>query len=272
MSSESKKDETMASLGKARKTSLDQTASDELAPQISRRAVLGGLGAAAAFAAMPTSRAAFASGGSASGAAPVVGAREAFEKLKAGNERYISHHPRGEQGLPERRKKLVAGQQPFATILSCSDSRVPPELVFDQGLGDIFIIRVAGNIIDTDVLGSIEYAVLHLKTPLLYVLGHQKCGAVDAALAEMQGQAHEPENITALLRKITPGLKGVDLKLPKDQLLQAAVEANVQWTVKQLRETPELKRELDSKKLALVSGVYELASGNIQILEQSIPA
>jgi carbonic anhydrase len=272
MSSESKKDETMASHGKARKMSLDQTASDELAPQISRRAVLGGLGAAAAFAAMPTSRAAFASGGSASDATPVIGAREAFEKLKAGNERYISHHPRGEQGLPERRKKLAGGQQPFATILSCSDSRVPPELVFDQSLGDIFIIRMAGNIIDTDVLGSIEYAVLHLKTPLLYVLGHQKCGAVDAALAEMQGQAHEPENITALLRKITPGLKGVDLKLPKDQLLQAAVEANVQWTVKQLRETPELKRELDSKKLALVSGIYELASGNIQILEQSITA
>jgi carbonic anhydrase len=262
----------------AENTKPEENRQEEWAPKISRRAVLGGLGAAAAFAAMPGARATFALAppendkNDSGHAAPGVSAREAMERLKKGNQRFMDGRLSAKPDLVGRRKKLVAGQQPFATILSCSDSRVPPELVFDQSLGDIFIIRVAGNIIDTDVLGSIEYAVLHLKTPLLYVLGHQKCGAVDAALAELQGHAHETENITALLHKIIPGLKGLDLKLPPEQLLQAAVEANIRWTVKQLRAAPELKPVLDSKKLALVSGVYELASGNVRIMEQSIPA
>jgi len=287
MPGKSKRDEARTLMinsndGTAGEQSRNESRADGSARRISRRTVLGGLGAAAAFAAMPTSRAASAGGAFAlaspsgasdedKGSSP-INASGAMERLKTGNARFVSGHLRGKNDLPEIRKKLVVGQHPFATVVCCSDSRVPPEIVFDQSLGDIFLVRVAGNIIDTDVLGSIEYAVLHLKTPLLFVLGHQKCGAVDAALAELQGEGHEPENITALLRKITPGLKGVDLKLPKDQLLQAAVEANIQWTVKQLREAPELKRVLDSKKLGLASAVYELASGNVRIMEQSIPA
>jgi carbonic anhydrase len=253
-------------------TSSERAMPLELAQQFSRRVVLGGLGAAAALAAMPGARAAFALPSSDDNTAPPVTAGEAMERLKKGNQRFTDGRLSPKTDLVERRKKLVAGQHPFVTILSCSDSRVPPELVFDQSLGDIFLIRVAGNIVDTDVLGSIEYSVLHLKVPLLFVVGHQKCGAVDAALAEMQGHANEPENITALLRKIIPGLKGVDLKLPPDQLLQAAVEANIRYTAKQLREAPEIKRFLDKQKLGLVSGVYDLASGSVRMMEQSIPA
>jgi carbonic anhydrase len=252
-------------------TRSEETHSEESARPISRRAVLTGLGGAAAFAAMPGARASFALGGSASDASPTVSAHQAFERLKTGNDRFVAGRLPEKRDLVDLRKKLVDGQQPFATILGCSDSRVPPELVFDQNPGDLFMVRVAGNIVDTDMLGSIEYSVLHLKAPLLLVMGHQKCGAVDAALAELQGQANEPENITALLHRITPCLKGLDLKLPKDQLLQAAVEANIHWTVQQLREAPEIKRMLDSKKLGLASGVYELASGRVRILEQSIP-
>jgi len=269
--------------GTAGQSSRNELRADQSGRQISRRMVLGGFGAAAAFAAMPTSRAAserdglamaFSEGGASdedNGSSPIT-ANGAMERLKTGNARFVRGRLRGKNDLPELRKKLVAGQHPFATVVCCSDSRVPPEIVFDQSLGDLFLVRVAGNIVDTDILGSIEYAVLHLKTPLLIVLGHQKCGAVDAALAELQGQANEPENITALLRKITPGLKGVDRKLPPEQLLQAAVEANIQWTVKQLREAPELKRALDGKKLGLASGVYEMASGNVRIMERPIPA
>ncbi len=106
------------------------------------------------------------------------------------------------------RKHLTASQQPFATILACSDSRVPPELVFDQGFGDLFVIRVAGNIIATDVLGSLQYATLHLHTPLVVVMGHESCGAVTAAVDALEGRGTEPRFIAALVAAIEPGLKG----------------------------------------------------------------
>ena len=107
------------------------------------------------------------------------------------------------------RKHLTAVQQPFATILACSDSRVPPELVFDQGFGDLFVIRVAGNIVATDVLGSIQYATRHLHTPLVVVMGHESCGAVTAAVDALEGRGKEPRFIAALVAAIEPGLKGL---------------------------------------------------------------
>jgi carbonic anhydrase len=248
--------------------------------QISRRSLLGGLGMAGISAAAlgtatlsPTAWGRMASAmpdDSDNDAAP-VSASEAMERLKVGNKRFASGSLPAKRGLGELRGKLTAGQHPFVTFLSCSDSRVPPELVFDQSLGDIFLIRMAGNIVDTDVLGSIEYSLVHLKVPLLYVLGHQKCGAVDAALAEMLGHGgKEPPNIDALIRKIIPGLKGVDLQLPPDKRLEAGVEANVQWTVKQLQEAPVIKRALEGK-VGLAAGVYQMGSGEIKMMGEWIP-
>jgi carbonic anhydrase len=234
---------------------------------ISRRTMIAGTGMAMLAAA---------SWGRDAAATPSVtagkgGAKESLAKLKAGNELFVSGQLHTTEYLAETRKKLEGGQHPFATILCCSDSRVPVEIIFDQTLGDLFVVRVAGNVVSTEVLGSIEYAALHLKAPLLLVMGHQRCGAVDAALESIKGHANEPPNITALLNLIEPGLKGLDMSQPAEKLLAAGVDANVHWSVKQLRESPEIKAMLDRKTLGIVGGVYQFDSGRVKFLEESIP-
>jgi carbonic anhydrase len=165
------------------------------------------------------------------------------------------------------RNMLVEGQKPFATILGCSDSRVPPELVFDVGLGELFIIRLAGNIIAEDVIGTLQYAVAQLHTPLVVVMGGAGCGAVTAAIDEMLHTDHEPSHIEALLQLIKPGLAQLDLKQDRNALLRAAVEANVRWSMQQLAAVPEGRRALREGRLTLVGAVYELATGNVRFLE-----
>src|SRR4051812_31266340 len=136
---------------------------------------------------------------------PAYTADEALARLVAGNERFV----RGEARFPTVQKELLAalakGQHPYATVLGCSDSRVPPELIFDAGFGELFIIRVAGNVISPEVMGTLQFAAVHLRTPLFVVLGHEGCGAVGAALAARNG-AHEPARISLLLDDILPGL------------------------------------------------------------------
>ena len=127
------------------------------------------------------------------------------------------------------------------TILGCSDSRVPPELVFDAGFGQLFVVRLAGNVLSPEVAGTLQYAGVHLKTPLFVVLGHEGCGAVQAALRTLREGTRERSRIDALLQNILPGLDGVDPLLPEEAQLRAAVEANVTWTVRQILETPEAK-------------------------------
>jgi carbonic anhydrase len=166
----------------------------------------------------------------------------------------------------EWRKQLAGGQKPFAAVLGCSDSRVPPELVFDQGFGALFVIRVAGNVIGTDVLGSLQYAYHHLHVPLVAVLGHEGCGAVSAALELKFKRAKEPEHIDALVQLIEPGLKDIDPMLAPDKQLSAAVEANVRWSMKQLAELPDAKKALEDKRFEMVGAVYELATGNVRML------
>ena len=133
-------------------------------------------------------------------------ADEALARLVAGNERFV----RGEARFPTVQKEILAelakGQRPYATVLGCSDSRVPPELIFDAGFGELFIIRVAGNVISPEVMGTLQYAGVHLRTPLFVVLGHEGCGAVNAALAARHG-AQEPARIALLLDNILPGLR-----------------------------------------------------------------
>ena len=135
---------------------------------------------------------------------------EALERLRAGNARFVA----GEARFPTVQKEVLAalakGQQPYATILGCSDSRVPPELLFDAGFGELFIVRLAGNVLSPEVTGSLQYAGTHLKTPLFMVLGHEGCGAVQAALAVKFRGARERSRIEALLQNILPGLDGID--------------------------------------------------------------
>jgi len=165
------------------------------------------------------------------------------------------------------RTHLTGGQHPFAAILCCSDSRVPPELVFDQGFGDLFVIRVAGNIIDADVIGSIGYAVLHLQTPLVVVMGHEGCGAVTAALQALDGQSQEPKYISGLLQHIVPGLNELDRSLHGESRVTAAVEANIRHSVKLLEQIPEARDALERKIVRLESAIYELSTGRVRFLD-----
>ena len=193
-------------------------------------------------------------------------AAQALARLKAGNERFV----RGRARFPTVKKEVLAalakGQQPYATIVGCSDSRVPPELLFDAGFGELFIVRVAGNVISPEVMGTLQYAAVHLHTPLFVVLGHEGCGAVQAALAAKFEGARERRRIALLLKRILPGLQ--DLRPGRDAPAQmkAAVEANVRWSLRQLRETPEGKARMAEGILKLVGAVYELKTGRVRFL------
>jgi len=193
-------------------------------------------------------------------------ANEALARLVAGNERFV----RGEARFPTMQKEVLAelekGQQPYATILGCSDSRVPPELVFDAGFGELFILRVAGNVISPEVMGTLQYAGIHLRTPLYVVLGHEGCGAVQAALAVKWQGAREPARIAQLLQNITPGLRDISAELTPQAQLTAAVEANVRWSMHQLLETPEARARLAEGVMKLVGAIYELKTGRVRFL------
>jgi carbonic anhydrase len=196
-------------------------------------------------------------------------ADEALARLKAGNERFVN----GQARFPTVQKDVLAdlarGQQPYATILGCSDSRVPPELVFDAGFGELFVIRVAGNVLGPAIAGTLQYAGTHLRTPLFVVLGHEGCGAVKAALAEKFEGARHRDRIAILLQNIEPALEALDPAQPAEAQLRAAVEANVRWTVRQVRESPDGGARLREGDVRLVGAVYDLESGRVRFLDQS---
>ncbi len=195
-----------------------------------------------------------------------VDADEALERLKEGNRRFASGKVRHAHQAASWREHLKSSQHPFATILACSDSRVPPELVFDQGFGDLFVVRVAGNVVASDVVGSLQYAIRHLKTSLVVVMGHESCGAVTAAVQALQGRDDEPRFISDLLKAIEPGLRDLPAGLKGDDRIHAAVEANVRWSMRQLSGVPEGKLALDEKRASLVGAVYELDKGAVRFL------
>jgi carbonic anhydrase len=198
---------------------------------------------------------------------PPKSAAQALKWLKEGNLRFASSRPHHAHEAASWRKHLKAGQQPFATILGCADSRVPPELVFDQGFGELFVIRVAGNIVSTDVLGSLQYAIRHLHTPLVVVMGHESCGAVTAAVDALAGRAVEPGYIAALVASIEPGLKNLAADLEGADRVHAAVEANVRWSIRQLSALAERKLGRNAKKTVLVGAVYDIATGTVRFLK-----
>jgi carbonic anhydrase len=195
---------------------------------------------------------------------PAVPPAEALSKLKEGNGRYTSGNLQHPGQTTERRTELAKVQHPFATILSCSDSRVPPEIVFDQGLGDLFIVRVAGNVINDEGLGSIEYAVDHLGTRLILVLGHQRCGAVQAAKETIAAKGKAPGHIESLVTAIKPAVEAT----AKDDL-ETTVKANVKVVVQALRSsTPILKAKVDSGQVQVVGGYYNLDTGAVTFLDE----
>lgn len=196
-----------------------------------------------------------------------VPAPEALRRLKEGVARFEAgktRHPHSEMGW---RSTLKHTQHPFATIVGCSDSRVPPELIFDQGFGDLFIVRVAGNVMTTDVVGSLEYAHYHLSTRLVVIMGHEGCGAVTAAVDARAGRHSEPAAIETLIGLISPGLESLERNQERDRLISRAVETNVRYTYDQLRNRPRIKALMAQGKLTLVGAVYEVETGRVRWLE-----
>jgi carbonic anhydrase len=185
----------------------------------------------------------------------------ALRKLLEGNRRFVKGTNVRHDLSAKKRTALGEGQKPFAVILGCSDSRVPPELLFDQGLGDLFVIRVAGNIADDAVLGSIEYAVEHLHTQLVVVLGHEKCGAVTAALEGGHGTGHLPALVEPIRSAAEEGKKA-----PGDAL-DNAIAANVRMTVDRLRTcAPILEKAYRAREVKVVGARYDLDRGLVEII------
>lgn len=197
---------------------------------------------------------------------PIHTADEALNRLREGNARFAA----GRATFPTVQKEVLAelakAQQPYATILGCSDSRVPPELLFDAGFGELFVIRVAGNVLGPLIAGTLQYAGTHLHTPLFVVLGHEGCGAVQAAIAERFHGARYRSRIASLLKNIGPALDNLDQTLPPAQLLSAAVEANVRWTIQAVQESPEGKAHAVRGDVKLVGAIYDLVTGCVRFL------
>ncbi len=190
---------------------------------------------------------------------------DSLTKLQDGNKRFVSGELSKKDLGEGRRQELTKGQNPFATVLSCSDSRVAPEIIFDEGLGDIFIVRDAGNVADPVTMGSIEYGVEHLHTPLLVILGHEKCGAVTAAL-DAKGKTEG--NIGAILKKIMPAVhKAKKAGKDRESTLDLAIQENVRNTYKEVMKS-EIVRELVHKgKLKVVGAEYYLGTGKVEMIE-----
>jgi carbonic anhydrase len=192
---------------------------------------------------------------------------EARTCLEAGNARYAGSKVNPRRYRAER-PQLAKGQAPYAMVLSCADSRVPPEIVFDESLGKLFVVRLAGNVADADALGSLEYAAEHLGTRYLLVLGHASCGAVKAAVTGAGGSP----NLTGLVKEIQPAIATARGALPNakdDELLSASVKENVKLQMKNVAErSPVLKEMIEKGKVGMAGGVYDLETGKVTFLPE----
>lgn len=203
----------------------------------------------------------------------MVSAQEALERLRAGNRRFVSGTD-GDDALTSqaRRREVATGQAPFAIILGCSDSRVPAEIVFDQGLGDLFVIRVAGNIAAPSQIGSVEYAAASYDTPLVVVLGHSRCGAILATLEQLQQPAEsQSPNLRSIVDRVRPSVEGLlatELRHDTQALVQQAVQANVRASVNQLRHGSQLLEKLiQDDRLDVVGAEYSLDTGVVEFFD-----
>ena len=206
-------------------------------------------------------------------------AAEALERLRAGNRRFAADlcdvgevHTRH-----VRRSHLLAGQEPFAIVLGCSDSRVPAEIVFGQGIGDLFVIRVAGNIVAPSQIGSVEFAATAFGTRLVVVLGHSQCGAILTTMSELrQPQEHRSPNLDAIVRRVRPSLKPLlqsDLQHDPEALMCAAVRANIRASVEGLqRGSDAIERLIQADGLVIVGAEYSIETGLVEFLDEDAPA
>jgi carbonic anhydrase len=206
----------------------------------------------------------------ASSEGPAITAQEALQKLKDGNLRFVaSKHSQTGNNI-EAVKKLAGGQNPYAIILTCSDSRVPPELLFDTGLGELFVIRVAGNVTDPIILGSIEYAAEHLGTSLIMILGHERCGAVKATVAA-NGKAEG--NIGSIVTAIQPALQqtidaGKITEKGSTEFVEAVADANIALVKTEMTKQSEVLKHLaEAGKLQIVAAKYDIDEGQVTIFE-----
>jgi carbonic anhydrase len=232
-------------------------------PSLSRRRVMAFAGAAALAAAAPVRS--FAEDVKAPPKPEnAISADAALERLMKGNTRYIDGVTK-RHDFKNEREALAGGQNPFAGILGCADSRVAPELAFDTSRGDLFVCRVAGNIANPDVIASFEYAVAILHTPLFMVLGHASCGAVDAAIKSIKDGTTLPGHLPSLVEGLAPAVKAV-LDRPGNTL-DNAIKQNVALTVEKLKSaTPIISQAVADKKIRIVGATYNLASGRVELL------
>jgi carbonic anhydrase len=205
----------------------------------------------------------------------MIPAREALERLREGNRRFASD-AKSRDGLASRthRSELVSGQEPFAIILGCSDSRVPAEIVFDQGLGDLFVIRVAGNIVAASQVGSVEFAAARFGTRLVVVLGHSQCGAILATLEQLQQPAdHQSRNLRSIVDRVRPSVEALlatGLRNDPDALVREAVRANIRASADHLRHGSEvLERLVETNGLLVVGAEYSLETGVVEFFDST---
>jgi carbonic anhydrase len=197
---------------------------------------------------------------------PVAGrpARESLELLRTGNQRFVEGKTVGQRRDEKTRSELAAKQNPFAIVLSCSDSRVPPELVFDQGLGDVFVVRTAGHVLDPGPIASIEYALEHLGARLIVVLGHESCGAVKTALTTPIGKSAGTVDIDRLVAKIKPHLSTFK-PISSDKLMRGPVKANASGVARELiRKSAVVRTRLQLQEASIVTAIYELSTGQVE--------
>ena len=204
----------------------------------------------------------------------MVTAQEALKRLKEGNKRFASKGGRTARGFEDqaRRAELASKQEPFAIVLGCSDSRVPSEIVFDQGLGDLFVIRVAGNIVAPSQIGSIEFAADQFSTRLVVVMGHTQCGAISATLEELQRPSeNQSKNLRSIVDRVRPSVEGlIKNGIPKDKasLIQQAVRANIRASVDQLKHGSDILESLiQDSGLQIVGAEYSLETGVVEFFE-----
>ena len=206
----------------------------------------------------------------------MIPAQEALERLREGNRRFASDVSSRDMLMsPTRRRMLMSGQEPFAIILGCSDSRVPAEIVFDQGLGDLFVIRVAGNIVAPSQVGSVEFAAARYATRLVVVLGHSQCGAVLATLEELQRRTeNQSPNLHSIVDRVRPSVEGLletELRHDPEALVRQAVRANIRASTNQLRHGSEILENLIREEgLMVVGAEYSLDTGVVHFFDGAV--
>jgi len=193
---------------------------------------------------------------------PAISAEQALKLLIEGNERFVAGKVEHPNQTPAQRAEVAKGQHPFAAVLACSDSRTPPEIIFDRGLGDIFTVRVAGNVTDQLVIESLDYSVKHLGVRLVMVLGHRRCGAVIAAV---EGYEEVNKDVGPMLLDLYPAVRATQ-GMPGDPV-ENAVRENVKLVVKTLAASGELSAMVKSGELKIVGGIYDLDTGTIEMLK-----